>query len=104
MKMQYRECVKIQISDYERRFGKYLSLDQVAILTGAQPKIVERLVTLELVKPEPKKKVPVFKVETVACVRRMLRLHYDLGVSWSSMGLVLDLLDRIEKLEAASGE
>ena len=29
----------------------------------------------------------------------MSRLHTDLGVSWTSMPLVLDLLDRIHDLE-----
>jgi hypothetical protein len=32
-------------------------------------------------------------------LKKILRLHDKLGVSWTSMGLVMDLLDQIENLE-----
>jgi hypothetical protein len=40
-----------------------------------------------------------YHVEYLSLVRKILRLRYDLGVSWSSMDLVLQLLDHIEALE-----
>ena len=32
-------------------------------------------------------------------IRRILRLRHDLGVNWAGIGVVLDLLAKIEELE-----
>lgn len=40
-----------------------------------------------------------YRVEKLPRTRKMLRLHYDLGVGWTSMDLVLRLLDRLAELE-----
>ena len=76
-----------------------LTLEQVSILTGADPGTVEFLVSLELVTPSRRRPRPVFPTDIVPRMRRMLRLHHDLGVSWSNMDLIMDLLDRIDALE-----
>ena len=76
-----------------------LTLEQVSILTGADPGTVEFLVSLELISPSRRRPRPVFPTDAVPRLRRMLRLHHDLGVSWSNMDLVMDLLDRIDALE-----
>jgi hypothetical protein len=41
-----------------------------------------------------------FESETVMVVKKILRLRNDLGINYSGISVVLDLLDRIEELEA----
>ncbi|MFF9214788.1 chaperone modulator CbpM, partial [Streptomyces sp. NPDC014791] len=43
-----------------------------------------------------------FEPSEVVHAARIQRLRTGLGLNYSAIGLVLDLLDRIEKLEAAS--
>ena len=84
------------LSAYRERYGRHLSLEQLALLTGTRIQVVKRLVAFELIYPQRQNK---FEVEVLPKVRKLLRLHYDLGVSWSSMGLVLELLEKIAALE-----
>ncbi len=83
----------------KRRTSKVLLPEQVAILTGADTRTIELLVSLELITPCKTRPRPVFHEATVPRLRKMLRLHHDLEVNWSHMDLVMDLLDRIEELE-----
>lgn len=84
---------------YARRLGRHLTLEQLAALSGASRRVVERLVSLELIERVWVDGQPLFPVEQLSLVRRILRLRFDLGVSWSSMDLVLHLLERLERLE-----
>lgn len=43
--------------------------------------------------------VPVFRSEALERVRKSIRLHYDLGINWAGITVILDLLDRLEALE-----
>ncbi len=76
---------------------KRLTLREVAYLTGARERVIERMVSFDLVEPADREWQ--FPPEVVPYIRRLLRLHADLGISWSSMPMVLDLLERIEELE-----
>ena len=42
---------------------------------------------------------PFIHVSVIPRLRKIVRLHYDLGIGWNSIGIVLDLLSRIEELE-----
>ncbi len=79
--------------------GSLLSLDEVARLAGIHPALVERLMALGLIEPTETTPEPLFAVATVLRTRRILRLHQDLGVNWVGIGVVLDLLAKIEELE-----
>lgn len=88
--------------------GSFLSFSEVARLAGIHPELLDRLVTLGLVDPVrsvPSAQAahtspePLFEVATVLRIRRILRLRNELGVNWAGIGVVLDLLSRIEKLE-----
>ena len=77
-----------------------LSLEQVAIITGTQRRILKSLVEHELLETCNTEDEIKIHVDELDRLMKMLRLHYDLGIGWTSMPIVLDLLERIDKLEA----
>jgi chaperone modulatory protein CbpM len=79
-----------------------LSLDGLARQTGLHPDLLRRLVALGLieVRPGPAGELR-FEQRDVGRVCRAERLHAGLGLNYASLGLVLDLLDRVSLLEAA---
>ncbi|MBU0715535.1 MAG: chaperone modulator CbpM [Verrucomicrobia bacterium] len=80
-------------------FRDLLSLAELACLAGATPQMISDLLEWDLVAPCERDPEPWFAMEILPQVRKAVRLHRDLGVSFCSMGLVLDLLERIEELE-----
>jgi DNA-binding transcriptional MerR regulator len=71
------------------------------------PGLIERFVNLGLVDPHRRDQEAgewLFESETLMLVEKILRLRNDLGINYSGIGVVLDLLDRIEELEARIGE
>ena len=84
-----------------RRTG--LSLDVFAERTGLHPDLARKLVALGLLDAHRDAGGEMsFEPSEVAHAARIQRLRTGLGLNYSAIGLVLDLLDRIEKLEAAS--
>ena len=81
-----------------------VSLQELACLSGLGTQTVRRLVTLDIIEPEEIQPEPRFRITVVERVRKMRRLHVELGVSWLSMPLVLQLLDRIDAMESESPE
>lgn len=80
--------------------SKLLSVTELAYLSGINVRILRRLITLELIEPATAAPEPYFSVEVVHTVRRIKKLHVQLGVGWSSMGVVLELLNQIDNLES----
>ena len=80
-----------------------LTIRELAFLAGTTPRVIERLVSFEIIGPARSEPEPCFATDVLAHVRKAVRMHEQLGVSWSSMGLVLDLLHRIETLESRGG-
>ena len=82
-----------------RRTG--LRLDEFAERSGLHPEMVRRLVALGLLNGVREAGNELrFEPSAVAVAARIQRLRSGLGLNYASIGLVLDLLDRIEKLEA----
>ena len=77
-----------------------LSAEELANVVGIRPYLIERMVRLELISPATARPQRAFTPSVVPQVRKLVRLHYQLEVSWSSMGLVLELLKRIDDLES----
>jgi len=77
-----------------------LSLDSYARITGVHPEMVRPLVTLGLLEITQDVGGQLFfdpsQVREMATIQR---LHLRLNVSYSSLGLVMDLLRRISELE-----
>ncbi|NUP30029.1 MAG: MerR family transcriptional regulator [Nocardia sp.] len=84
-----------------RRTG--LSPDTFAERTGLHPDLARKLVALGLLDAHRGAGGELsFEPSAVAHAARIQRLRTGLGLNYSAIGLVLDLLDRIEELEAAS--
>ncbi|MFD8151601.1 chaperone modulator CbpM [Streptomyces sp. NPDC059720] len=79
-----------------------LSLDTAARRAGVHPDLVRRFVALGLVDAERDAAGRlVFDSAAPAVLARVQRLRSGLCLNYASIGLVLDLLDRISLLEAA---
>jgi len=81
----------------------YISLDEFCRAAGLHPEIVTRLVALGLIEAigSPEGGRPVFAPSELARIARMQRLRDGFGLNYAALGLVLDLLDRIDLLETA---
>jgi hypothetical protein len=80
-----------------------LSLDEFARQAGLHPQLVQRFVALGLVDAFRDARGQLwFLPSALVTVARVQRLRAGLSLNYAAIGLVLDLLDRIEELEAAS--
>jgi DNA-binding transcriptional MerR regulator len=78
-----------------------LSLEDVARRCGVHPQLINRFVALSLIEARRDESGRLwFGAHAPAAVARAQRLHAGLGLNYAGIGLVLDLLDRIEQLEA----
>lgn len=81
----------------------YVTLSEISTLCDLHPEMVIRLVRLGLIDPVEEEKAEeawTFPVNAVPLVRKIIRLRNELGINYSGMGVVLELLSRIEALEA----
>jgi DNA-binding transcriptional MerR regulator len=75
-----------------------LSAAELAAAAGVTPALLARLVRLGLVEPAPG--ADDFTAEAAARLRRMRRLRSDLGVSLVGAAIIVDLVERLDRLEA----
>jgi DNA-binding transcriptional MerR regulator len=77
-----------------------LNLDGFAGSAGLHPELVRRLVKLGLLQPTRDGAGEFwFTRADLVTVARIQRLRTGLSLNWAAIGLVLDLLDRIDALE-----
>lgn len=88
-----------QTVEYRKKYGDLLTIEQMAVITGTKRKLIEIVVQKEFVECKQEDRQLKIHVDSIPLLRKILHLHFDLGVGWSSMGLVLDLLQRIDELE-----
>ena len=80
-----------------------IPLDDLATRCGLHPDLVRRLVALGLLACQQDARGDLwFEPSALVTVARIQRLRTGLGLNYAAIGLVLDLLDRIEELESAS--
>ena len=78
-----------------------LDLDAFARTAGLHPDLVRRFVTLGLLEASPDASGELFFAPAqLAVVARIQRLRAGFSLNYAAVGLVLDLLERIEELEA----
>jgi len=78
-----------------------LSVTMLARRTGVHPELIRRFVALSLLEVARDSAGELwFSVTAPATVARIQRLRAGLSLNYNAIGLVLDLLDRIEALEA----
>jgi hypothetical protein len=81
---------------------RVLTLDAVARRSGLHPELVRRFVALGLLDAGRDARGELwFPPDTPATIGRIQRLRAGLCLNYAAIGLVLDLLDRIDTLEAA---
>ena len=79
-----------------------LSLESFAARAGMHPELVRRLVTLGLLEPTRDATGGLwFSAPDLRTAARIQRLRAGLSLNYAALGLVMDLLDRVETLEAA---
>lgn len=75
-----------------------MSAEELAAAAGISTTMLARLQRLGLVEPVAAG-LTEFTAATAARVRRMLRLHRDLGVNLAGAAIIVDLVERMERLE-----
>ncbi|MFC4530052.1 chaperone modulator CbpM [Sphaerisporangium dianthi] len=79
-----------------------IGLESFARAGGLHPELVRRLVALGLLEPIDRYGEELrFPPSQLAVLGRIERLHAGLCLNYASLGVVLDLLDRIAELESA---
>jgi chaperone modulatory protein CbpM len=79
----------------------HLTAEQLATAVGLSRKSVARLVRVGLL--EPSAPAPAqFSAATAARLRRMLRLHHELGVNLTGAAIIVDLVQRLDELESGA--
>jgi chaperone modulatory protein CbpM len=86
-----------------RRTSPYqLPMAAVAGRSGLPPELVSRFVALGLVDTERDARGRLwFRTSAPSAIARVQRLRTGLCLNYAAIGVVLDLLDRIERLETA---
>ncbi|MEV0702230.1 chaperone modulator CbpM [Saccharopolyspora sp. NPDC050389] len=80
-----------------------LSLETTAARAGLHPDLVRRFVALSLLDASRDVHGRLwFDADAPAALARIQRLRCGLSLNYAAIGLVLDLLERISRLEAAS--
>lgn len=82
----------------EARGEVFLTYEELAVGAGIRPTMLARLIRLGVVEPVRPESAE-FTADTLARVRRMLRLHAQLGVNFTGAAIILDLLDRLHRVE-----
>jgi MerR family transcriptional regulator, heat shock protein HspR len=98
--MANREYFLVQVGTASG-FSPYLTLAEVAYRCGLHPELIARLADLGLidyVEGEVEGEV-LFDADVIPLLRRILRLRNHLGVNYAGIGVILELMARIESLE-----
>lgn len=83
-----------------------LPLREVAYRCGVHPDLIDRLSRLGLIDAVDcdLSGEALFHREVITVIGRIMRLRNDLGVNYAGVGVILELMERIEALEATVRE
>jgi len=106
MRTPPRTPLKATTVETTPRAESYLSSEQLAAVAGISTATLARLVRVGLVEPTPNDRgcSPIFSAATAARLRRMLRLHRDLGVNLIGAAIIVDLVERFERRPGEPGQ
>jgi DNA-binding transcriptional MerR regulator len=79
--------------------GELITVQELARLSRVHPDMVAQLVDWGLVEPEIYEPELLFSESLVPRIWRILRLRQDLGINLPGIGVVLELLGKIESME-----
>ncbi|ABK15963.1 chaperone modulator CbpM [Syntrophobacter fumaroxidans] len=79
----------------------FLTRNELAVHCGIHPDLIDRFIRLGLIDfmDRDSDGEAVFSAEVIPLVRRILRLRNELGVNYAGIGVVLELMARVETLE-----
>jgi DNA-binding transcriptional MerR regulator len=81
----------------------FVRMTEIAELCRVHPHIIHRFVHLGLIEPagrDENSREWIFEQDVISLVRKIIRLRNELGINYAGIGVVLDLLSRIDRLEA----
>ncbi len=86
----------------EREFSGFYTLSEVAYRAGLHPELIDRFMRLGLIEfsGSTAEGEHLFDPEVIPLIRRILRLRNELGVNYAGIGVILELMTRLEDLEA----
>lgn len=88
------------MSIYQLVLPRRLSVDRLAQASGVHPQLIVSFIKLGLLDAQRDSLGRLWlDPDSVARVARVQRLHLGLSLNYAAIGLVLDLLDRIDELE-----
>ncbi len=92
----------IVIRQNEATGTSLLRLRHIARQCDVHPEMINRFVRLGLIDPAETAEKDgewMFTQETIGLIRKIMRLRNELGINFAGIGVVLDLLSRVEELE-----
>jgi len=81
-----------------------VTITELSYCSGVSLDTVRQLLDYDLLEPVASTPELRFPTEVVGRVHTIMRLHVDLEVGYSAMGLVLELLERIARLEGGRNQ
>lgn len=74
-----------------------LGLEDVAYRANVHPDVLHRFIDLGLIQPADTSSGVMFEPDTVHRIRVIQRLRCDLGINLQGIGVILELLDRLDE-------
>ncbi len=86
----------------EGEFSRNYTLTELACRSGLHPELIERFMRLGLIEYSDQSQdgEPLFDSGVLLLIRRIIRLRNELGVNYAGIGVILELMSRLEALEA----
>ena len=99
--MSERRFFMLQVKTDTEFYSNY-TLTEVAYRTGLHPELIDRFIRLGLIEFSERTDDGelLFDSEVIPLIRRILRLRNQLGVNYAGVGVILELMSRLEALEA----
>ena len=86
----------------DTEFSNYYTLSEVAYRAGLHPELIDRFISLGLIEFTDRSDDGelLFDSGVIPLIWRILRLRNELGVNYAGVGVVLELMSRLEAMEA----
>ena len=86
----------------DTEFSSRYTLTEVAYRAGLHPELIDRFIRLGLIEFSGRTDDGelLFDSEVIPIIRRILRLRNELGVNYAGVGVILELMSRLDALEA----
>ena len=76
-----------------------VGIEELAERSRIQCEVIQSMIDWDLLEPVETDPRPIFNVAVIPRLWRIIRLKEELGSNWNGIGVILDLLEKIDKLE-----